>query len=204
VAAIDAGDAAAARRLVDAKERDQYVPLHDRMILFMAETFAWVLRHGGPGELLRFHRATAEGQREGFEKWERMPAAEFARATAFLLKQHMGELEVTEDAEKFTVEQGLCGSGGRLRVTGAYAGPAGLPFVEEPGPLTLGEARLPVYCTHCPIWNGLAPIEWFGRPHWVFDRPARADGSCTLHVYKRRAGVPGEYARRLGLTGGAG
>jgi hypothetical protein len=203
VAAIDAGDAATARRLVDVKERDQYVPLHDRMIRFMADTFAWVLLHGGPGELLRFHLATAEGQRQGFEKWERMPAEEFARATAFLLRQHMGEVEVREDAEKFTVEQRPCGSGGRLRVAGAYTGPGALPFVEEPGALTLGEPRMPVYCSHCPVWNGLAPIQWFGRPHWVFDRPARADGSCTLHVYKRRDGAPAGYARRLG-RGGAG
>jgi hypothetical protein len=201
VAAIDAGDAPAARRLVDVKERQQYVPLHDRMIRFMADVFAWVLTHGGAGELERFHLATAEGQRAGFDRWDRLPAEEFARAAAFLLKQHMGELTVREDAERFTIEQRLCGSGGRLHASGAYAGPGALPFVETPGPLTLGEPRMPVYCSHCPVWNGLAPLRWFGRPHWIFDRPARPDGSCTLHVYKRRDGAPAEYGRRLGVTG---
>lgn len=200
VAALEGGDAAAARHVLDLKEHDRWVPLHDRMIRFMAELFAWVLRHGGSRTLLWFHRATAEAQRPGFERWERLAAADFARATAFLLKQHMGELTVTEDGEKFTVEQVLCGSGGRLRVSGAYEGPAALPFVEEPGPLTLGEPRMPVYCTHCPVWNGLAPLEWFGRPHWVFDRPARPDGSCTLHIYKRRDGAPRAYAQRLGWS----
>jgi hypothetical protein len=73
--------------------------------------------------------------------------------------------------------------------------------VKTPGPLTAGEPSLPVYCTHCPVWNAVAPIEWFGRPHWVFDRPSRPDGSCTLHIYKRRDGAPPDYARRLGGAG---
>jgi acetyl-CoA synthetase len=203
LAALDAGDPAGARRGVDDKERGQYLPLHDRIVRFMAETFAYVLRELGPDALLRFQLATAEGQRDGFERWDRMSAAEFARATAFLLKQHMGQVAVHEDDEKFTVVQTPCGSGGRLRLAGAYDGADALPFVEAteafpPGALTHGEARFPVYCSHCPIWNGLAPVEWFGRPHWVFDDPSRADGSCTLHVYKRRDGAPRAYLARLG------
>jgi hypothetical protein len=199
LAALDTGDAGAARWHVDRKEREQYVPLHDRIIRFMAEVFTWVVRAGGPDELLRFHRLTAEGQRDGFERWERLEPAAFARGTAFLLKQHMGRVRVVEDDEKFTVEQTPCGSGGALRLAGAYEGPGALAMVETPGPLTLGVPRFPVYCSHCPIWNGLAPIEWFGRPHWVFDRPSRPDGSCTLHIYKRRDGAPAGYAQQLGV-----
>jgi acetyl-CoA synthetase len=210
VAAVDQGDVAGALRLVDVKEQGQYVPLHDRIIRFMAESFAYVLREFGPDGLLRFQRATAEGQRDGFERWERMSAAEFARATAFLLKQHMGQVEVREDDDKFTIVQAPCGSGGRLRLAGAYEGPDALPFVEMSGAvalppgaaaLTHGESRFPVYCSHCPVWNGVAPVEWFGRPHWVFDHPSRADGSCTLHIYKRHDGAPREYLARLGLGG---
>ena len=203
VAAIEAGDAPRARAVVDDKEQRQYVPLHDRLIRFMADVFGYVLREFGAAELLRFHRETAEEQRPGFEKWEQMSAADFARASAFLLKQHMGQVEVREDEEKFTIEQAPCGSGGRLRLAGAYAGRDALAYVEEPGPLTLGAARFPVYCSHCPVWNGVAPVEWFGRPHWVFDEPARPDGSCTLHVYKRRDGAPAAYLARLSSPGRA-
>ena len=199
VRAIEARDARRARALVDLKEQGQYVPLHDRLVRFMAEIFGYVLERFGAAELYRFHRATAEGQRPGFEKWEGLTSAEFAQATAFLLKQHMGSLEVREDEERFTIEQRLCGSGCRLRLAGAYSGPEALPFVEDRGPLTLGKERFPVYCSHCPIWNSVAPIEWFGRPHWVFDNPSRPDGSCTLHIYKRRDGVPAAYVRQLGL-----
>ena len=201
--ALDRGDVAGARALVDVKERAQYVPLHDRLVRFMAESFGWVLRRGGTAELLRFHLATAEGQRRGFEKWDALPARQFAWTTAFLLKQHMGDLHVREDNEKFTLEQTLCGSGGRLRRDGAYEGLGALPFVEGRGPLTFGQPRLAVYCSHCPVWNGLAPIRWFGRPHWVFEDASRPDGSCTIHVYKRRDGAPPEYATRLATAPGA-
>jgi hypothetical protein len=173
----------------------------------MAESFAYVLREFGADGLLRFQRSTAQGQRDGFERWERMSAPDFARATAFLLKQHMGQVEVREDDEKFTIVQAPCGSGGRLRLAGAYEGPDALPFVEREGAsaphprdaLTHGERRFPVYCSHCPVWNGVAPVEWFGRPHWVFDNPSREDGSCTLHIYKAHDGAPRAYLARLGI-----
>ncbi len=202
VRALEAGDGERAGGALDRKEQGQYVPLHDRMIRFMAEAFGYVLEQFGAVELQRFHLGAAEGQRRGFEDWERLDPVAFARATAFLLKQHAGRVEVREDAERFTIVQRPCGSGGRLRLAGAYAGPGALPMVEEPGALTLGQARFPVYCSHCPIWNSLASIEWFGHPHWVFEDASRPDGSCTLHVYKRRDLVPAAYYRLLGVAGG--
>ena len=199
VRAIEAGDLEVARAGLDRKETGQYVPLHDRLVRLMAEAMGFVLERFGPDQLYRFHLATAEGQRRGFDAWERLDAAAFARTTAFLLKQHMGTVAVSEDGERFTIVQTPCGSGGRLRLSGVYGGPEALAFVEGPGPLTAGEARMPVYCTHCPIWNGVAPLRWYGRPHWVLEEPSRPDGSCTLHIYKRRDGAAATYARRLEL-----
>ena len=132
VLAIDAGDIPRARACLDVKERGHYVPRHDRLIRFMAESFGLVLSRSGPAALLHLHMATAEGQRRGFERWEQMSTEEFAWTSAYLMKQHMGRLEVTEDAEKFTIRQSLCGSGGALVLRGAYAGPEALPYVEGP------------------------------------------------------------------------
>jgi hypothetical protein len=198
VQALAQGQAEPAMGLLDAKDQ-AYLALHDTMVRFMADSFAWVVRHFGTKALLDFHLAAAEGQRAGFQKWEQMPAAEFAAMTAFLLKQHMGQVEVREDERRFTIHQSLCGSGGRLRIGGAYDGPQSLPFVEGPDPLTFGEACMPVYCTHCAIWNGTATLNWFGRAQWVFEQPSRQDGSCTLHIYKRREDIPADYARSVGL-----
>lgn len=197
VRAIEAGDPGRAMTLLRIKEQDQYLRLHDCLLRFMAQSFAWVLRNFGEEELLRFHLATAEAQRPGIEKWEKMMPAEFAWTSAFLLKQHMGRVAVREDEQKFTIDQSLCGSGGRMQLAGAYTGPQALPFVESPGPLTFGLPRLPVYCSHCAVWNGVATLQWFGRAHWVFEDPARADGGCRLHIYKRRKDAPADYARML-------
>jgi hypothetical protein len=188
--AIEAEDADAAIALVTRKVEALYLPLHDRLVRFMADSMAFALTHGGDDGLFRFQMETAAGQRAGFDKWERMSAAEFAQASAFLLKMHMGEVTVTEDDQRFTLHQQLCGSGGRLRTMGAYEGPDALPFVEHAGPLTFGQPRLPVYCSHCPIWNGTATLRWYGRVHWLFEGAARADGSCTAHIYKRREDQP--------------
>lgn len=197
IAAIDCQDKARALTLLDHKEMQLYLPFHDRFVRFMAETFAWALRHFGNQGLLRFHLATAQAMRPGFEAWERMPARDFARATAFLLKQHMSEVVVTETRESFTFDQKLCGSGGRLRVSGAYDGPNALPFVEGPSALTFGRHRVAVYCSHCPAWNMLAPLNWFGHPHYVFSDPSRPDGGCTLHIYKHPENIPKNYISPL-------
>jgi hypothetical protein len=196
--AVAQGQSESATELLAAKDH-AYRALHDVMLRFMADSFVWIYRTFGKQALLDFHLATAERQRAGFEKWEHMPTAEFAATTAFLMKQHMGQVEVLEDDRRFTIVQSPCGSGGGLRLAGAYDGPHALPFVEGPDPLTFGERRMPVYCTHCAIWNGAATIRWFGHAQWVFDQPCRLDGGCTLHIYKRREDIPADYARSVGL-----
>lgn len=195
--AIEAGNAAQALALLDSKEQEHYLLFHDELLRCMAQSFAWVLRRYGSEELLRFHLATAQAQRAGIEKWERMSAAEFASASAFLFKLHLGVVRVHEDDTRFTIDLPLCGSGGRLRLQGAYEEPEALPFVEGAGPLTFGQPRLPVYCSHCAVWNGVAPLQWFGHPHWVFEDAARADGSCRLHIYKQPDAVPLAYSGML-------
>ncbi|MCC7120807.1 MAG: hypothetical protein IT493_04540 [Gammaproteobacteria bacterium] len=190
LAAIRRGDGEAALAMIDIKQHALYLPLHDRFVRFMADSMAFALKHGRDDGLLRFQMETAEGQKAGFDKWEEMPAAEFAQVSAFLLKLHMGDVTVTEDAARFTLHQTLCGSGGRLRTMGAYEGADALPFVEKKGPLTFGQPRLPVYCSHCPVWNGVATLKWYGRVHWLFENAARADGGCTAHIYKRKEDQP--------------
>ena len=195
IAALERADAPTALTQLDEKDAAYRAP-HDALVRFMAQSFAWVHKHFGEAGLTRFHLETAEGQRAGFLKWERLSPAEFAATTAFLLKQHLGQVRVHEGAETFTIEQSPCGSGGRLLQQGAYHGPGALPYATGPAPLTFGRAKLPVYCTHCAIWNGLATLRWFGRAQWVFDDAARPDGGCRLQIYKTHS-TPEDYVRML-------
>ncbi len=199
IAAINNHDAQTAIKWLDEKEKVQYLTLHDYLVGFMADSFSWIYRHFGENELLKFHLDTAEGQKAGFEKWEQMSPEEFTRTTAFLLKQHMGNVNVTEDQDKFTITQSPCGSGGRFNLSGAYDGTEELPVIKTPGPLTFGRDQIPVYCSHCAIWNGTATINWFGNPQWVFDSPAQADGSCIMHIYKNPKNIPEDYTSRVQL-----
>jgi hypothetical protein len=185
--AIEAGDVAGALRVLEEKESRQFVLMHDELIRFFAESMACVHRSGGSDELMRFHIVVAEGQRAGIDKWEELPPADLARVFAFLLKQHMGQMQVREEADHFVLDQTLCGSGGRLIASGAYEGPGALPMVTEPAALTAGRSEFPVYCTHCPGWNAVAPEQWYGHPHVRYPDPARPDGGCTLHIPKYRS-----------------
>ncbi len=200
IIAIDKHDDEHALALIEAKETGQYLLLHDCLVGFMADSFSWVLRYFGEEELLQFHLNTAEGQKTGFERWEKLSPEEFAKTTAFLLKQHMGKVAVSEDNEKFIVTQSPCGSGGRFNLDGAYDGTEELPLIKTPGPLTFGKPQIPVYCSHCAIWNGAAPLRWCGHPQWVFDRPAQEDGSCVMHIYKDPQNVPEDYSERVAVS----
>ena len=93
--ALLAHDAARASQWLERKEIHDYLPYHDRLVRFMADSFGFVLDRFGAEGMLRFHLDTAEGQRAGFEKWDKQSAAEFARTSAFLLKQHMGPVSYT-------------------------------------------------------------------------------------------------------------
>lgn len=183
--AVRSGQLARGRELLDRKEAGQFVPLHDQLLRMMAESFAFVFTEHGSDGLLRFHTEVANAQRAGFDAWEAMSTREFAHAFTFLLKQHMGDVEVREEADRFVLEQHLCGSGGRMITDGAYTGPAALPSV--PGNSALGAGRdvLPAYCSHCPAWNTHAPRRWYGHPHILFADPARPNGACTLHIPKK-------------------
>lgn len=191
--ALERGDTATALTLLARKETGQFVPLHDRIIQFMAESFAWVHQSAGPAALSAFHLRVAGGQRAGFDKWESMTARELAKSFTFLLKQHMGQVSVYEEHDRFVIDQSLCGSGGRLLAAGAYAGERGLPYVPTRVTPDAGTvSQLPVYCSHCPMWNTFAPINWYGHPHLVFAAPARPDGACTIHLPKRSAFLGGQ------------
>jgi hypothetical protein len=146
--------------------------------------FSMVYSVGGRALLLDFHLRVAAAQRAGMDAWERGGSRHLAAAFAALLVQHLGQLKVVEKPDRYVVNQALCGSGGRLIRDGAYRGHRALPIVPGPNRLTGGQRSLPVYCTHCPAWNIVAPQNWYGHPHVVLEDAARPDGSCTLTIPK--------------------
>ena len=76
--------------------------------------------------------------------------------------------------------------------------------VATPQPMTFNQPDFPTYCTHCAVWNGIAPIEWWGHPRRVYT-PMREPGDpCIMQIYKDLRHIPADYYRRLGKEPPAG
>lgn len=181
---IEAGDLNAVPALMESKTSASYRPMHDLLVDQMAQVFGRVVHLGGTRGLGDFLMCVAESRRPGVDDWERGGSRGVAEAFTGLLTQHLSDYAVTETDEAYVIEQQLCGSGGRLIRDGAYEGASALPIISGPSELTGDQGALPVYCTHCPVWNTLAPERWYGHPHVLLDDPARADGSCRLLIPK--------------------
>jgi hypothetical protein len=198
-AAIAAGDAAQAIALLERKKR-QHLDIHDVDIAFMATTFSWMYTAFGDQALHDCHYYLAEGQRRGFEAWEKLSPEEFLRATVFLVLLHSdGKYTVEEDEEKFTVISDPCGTGGKMQRDGLNDPPLSrYARVARPQPMTFSQPSFSTYCTHCAVWNSIAAIDWFGHPQWI-QTPPRAPGDpCLLRIYKDPRNIPAEY---YGLVG---
>lgn len=167
------------------EKRDEgFRPIHDAIIEVLAEVFSLVVDNGGNDALYRFQLRLAEGQRAGIDAWDKSGSRQTAEAFAHLLVQHMGSFDVEELEDRYLITQQLCGSGGQLIRKGRYQGDESLRIVPGPSEVTGGHQSLPAYCTHCPMWNTIAPKIWYGHEHVRFVDPAKPDGSCTLAVMK--------------------
>ncbi|MFI5394305.1 MAG: hypothetical protein ACHQ9S_02120 [Candidatus Binatia bacterium] len=196
-AAVEAGDRARARALLRERDRQHQI-IHDLFIDTKAGFYSYIGKVFGDQRLQEILRHTGERQRSGFERWERMSAEEFVRASVHLLKTHMGNVSVTEDDEKFTITQDPCGSGGRLMREGAYEGEDGLYRLRTAQPITFGKPDFPSYCAHCAVWNNIQCIEWFGHPQWCIDHPATPADPCRIHIYKEGRRIPDHYRTQVG------
>ena len=184
--ALDAQDARRALYLLAEKEDTQFQGIHDVLLDLMARSFDLAYRERGSEGLEAFQMGLAEGQRSGFDAWERLSSHDFVKAYAFLLKQHRSDLLVREETDAWVIDQSYCGSGGRLILQGRYSGEESLSTVPGPNPVCGGLSELPVYCTHCVVWNGMAPDMWYGHPHIELLDAAQPGGGCSLRVPKNR------------------
>ncbi|MFQ5667319.1 MAG: hypothetical protein ACE5I7_12925 [Candidatus Binatia bacterium] len=199
--AVRAGDSAQARALLQERDR-QHQRIHDQFISMKAGFYSYVGNVFGDQRLEEILRHTGTRQQQGFERWERMSVEEFVRASAHLLKTHMGTVTVLEDEEKYTIVQDPCGSGGRLMREGAYEDPAPLYRIAAAQGMTFGKPNFPSYCAHCAVWNHLQCIEWFGHPQWCIEHPAGPTDPCRLYIYKDRRRIPERFYRQVGKVPG--
>ena len=195
VAAVDAGDLVLARRVLE-EQRDVHRVFHDAYVDWFAELLSKLQVEYGTERLYQVLRDTGGEFAGDFAKWATLTPEELLDSSVFLQLCHPdGELEVTEDDEKYTIVQGLCGTGGRLLAEGRFDGPDALARIPIANPASLGLPGLPTYCAHCTVWNSVLSYENEGRPLWVIDHPLGS--SCSIHIYKDPSRIPEEFLARI-------
>jgi len=117
----------------------------------------------------------------------------------------LGDLEVSEEDDRYVLAFDPCGTGGRMR---RGVPQFGTPARTEP-PYSFGlsheahdwswnEKGVCLYCTHCADVNELLPIDRVGRPMRVTEHPKNPGDKCRWYIYKRPELIPEEFYRRVG------
>ena len=119
-----------------------------------------------------------------------------------------GNMEFSEDDERYTWRFDPCGSGGRsMRGDTIEGSPPRmeLPFeygvTKEEYDFAWNKKGVCYYCVNCCVVMQLMPIDKFGYPVRVVEPPTYPDNreaKCTWHVYKDPAKVPERYYTDVG------
>jgi hypothetical protein len=119
-----------------------------------------------------------------------------------------GNMEFSEDEERYTWRFDPCGSGGRSMRGDAIEGSP--PRMESPFEYGVtkdeydfawNKKGVCYYCVNCCVVMQLMPIDKFGYPVRVVEPPTypdNRDAKCTWHVYKDPAKVPERYYTDVG------
>ena len=119
-----------------------------------------------------------------------------------------GNMEFSEDEDRYTWRFDPCGSGGRSMLVDAVEGSP--PRMESPFEFGVFSEEFDFawntkgvcyYCVNCCMVMQLMPIDHFGYPVRVTEPPTYPnDGTakCTWHVYKDPAKVPERYYTDVG------
>ena len=169
-------------------------------------------RKFGEGEVYAMLRATQETwmMKRTWKGFRKMSVERQVTLTTEMMRAHRcgprqeGDVEVLEDAERYTIVMDPCGSGGRMRRGDPMDGtpsrlgpPYNFGSTREAHWWSWGRKDVPYYCVHCAL-NEILPIEWGGAPLWVTDFDPDHAKPCRWHFYKRPELIPAEYWTRLG------
>lgn len=206
-AAMDRGDTAEARRIVE-YARLEWQVVHDMYVNWCWSFFTYIAKNYGEGEVEKAMRFVIDSYYK--ERYDKVMASDVKTQLQLSvegLRGHLmgpgrqGEIEVTEEPERYKLTLNSCGSGGvaRQRVeSGREPNPQLYGFSEEAHPWTWGKKDVCYYCAHCALVNEVMSIEGYGHPMRITEYPEKAEDPCVWYIYKDPKDIPAEYYERVG------
>lgn len=205
--AMDGGDTAEAKRIVEYARLEWQVD-HDMYVNWSWAFFTYIATTYGEEALEKAMRFVLQSYyKDRYEKVMKSDVKTQLQLTVEGLRGHLmgpgrqGDIEITEEKDRFKLKLNPCGSGGvaRQRVeSGAEPNPHLFGFTKEAHPWTWGKERVCYYCAHCSMVNEIMSIENFGHPMRITEYPKNAEDACIWYIYKDPKDIPAEYYERVG------
>jgi hypothetical protein len=173
IAAIWAGDAAAAAVLLDHTRRILKT-INDETVRFIQDILTVLDDRFGEEAPVTAMRGPYESiWRERYRTWDDMSAEEKLQLSCEGMRSHFGgpardgEFAVIDEGDRYRMEFAVCGTGGMLRYGDTETGEGPWPTTgvsRTPKPYTWGKTGVPWYCTHCSLYLEHWPEQDRGYP----------------------------------------
>lgn len=207
-AAMDRGDTLEAKRIVE-YARLEWQVVHDMFVNWSWSFFTYIARTFGEDKLEEAMRFVIDSYyKQRYDKVMESDVNTQLQVAVEGLRGHLmgpgrqGEIEVTEEPERFKLKLNPCGSGGvaRQRVENSNKEEDSklFGFSKEAHPWTWGKERVCYYCAHCALVNEVLAIENYGHPMRITEYPKKAEDPCVWYIYKDPKDIPAEYYERVG------
>jgi len=210
-AAISAGDAPAAGRLLDAHVAEARL-IHDVLCDWTWALLTVIARRWGEAVLGDVLRVTEEPWvTVRYDRIRELSVPDALRLTVEGMRGHLsgpgrrGEISVVEESDRYVLSFDACGTGGRMRrgdsVVGSgsrLAPPYNFLNVAGAYDWTWNRKGVCAYCAHCAVVNQILPIEKLGRPMRMTLYPENPGDACRWILYKDPTGFPDEAFAQVG------
>lgn len=116
----------------------------------------------------------------------------------------LGDVEVTEEPDRYVLAFDPCGTGGRMRRGVPQLGtpprtqaPYNFGVSHEAHDWSWNQKGVCLYCAHCADINELMPLDRIGRPMRVTEHPRNPGDKCRWFIYKRPELIPDRYYEQV-------
>ncbi|PJF26239.1 MAG: hypothetical protein CUN53_08715 [Phototrophicales bacterium] len=210
--ALKAGDHAAAIDWLD-KMRLEFKNPHEILVAWVQDMLSYCAATWGEESVLESILHTHQsiwGDRyatwDQMTPWEKVAlTVEGMRGGHFSGARRRGDVQVSEEEDRFVISFDPCGSGGVLRRGDPETGRAPYPITEhgtnrEPHLWTWQKTGVHWYCSHCAIAMEWLPGRKRGHPLRPLDHNLDHNAPCVWYVYKDEKQTREYHYPRTGLV----